>query len=123
MIPAWLLASQGGILRAASISVCQKCGAPILAGLDSDRCAIHAKVDITPVDELGETVALMQGRYTYDLIGNWQRKELEYRYSWNINAPRRYPVLVEHRCGEPIPFPARNESRGLNSELPDEPPF
>ena len=28
---------------------------------------------------------------------------------------------VEHRCGEPIPFPARNESCGLNSELPDEP--
>lgn len=122
MIPAWLLASQGGILRAASIAVCQKCGAPILAGLDADKCALYVRADITPIDEIGEALALMQGRRTFDLVGNWQRKELEYRHSWNIKAPRRYPVLAEHRCHAPLP-PAIAKVPSMNSELPDEPPF
>lgn len=101
MIPAWLLAKQGGILRAASLGTC-RCGQPVLQGLDADRAALTATCDIAPINEIGELVALAQGRRTYDLVGGYQRKELEYRYEWNIKKKRRYPVLAEHKCGHPL---------------------
>ncbi|MEU8035694.1 hypothetical protein [Streptosporangium sp. NPDC049078] len=101
MIPAWLLARTGGNLRAASISLCARCSKPILRGLDDERAALPARVDITPVDEFGEALALIQGRMTYDLIGGAQKKELELRYEWHINKPRRYPVHAAHKCWTP----------------------
>ncbi|GII63561.1 hypothetical protein Skr01_36460 [Sphaerisporangium krabiense] len=102
MIPAWLLAKGGGNLRTAGARQCA-CGATVLAGLDADRAAMNAVVDLAPVDEMGEVIAIAQGRATYDLVGDSRRKELEYRYEWNIRAKRRYPVLVAHKCGAPIP--------------------
>lgn len=106
MIPAWLLAKSGGILRSAHLGHCPKCRAPIIRGLDAEKAALLAICDIQPIDQIGELVALTQGRPTYDLIGNAHRKELEYRYEWNIKSERRYPVHAAHRCGTP-PLPAQ----------------
>lgn len=122
MIPAWLLAKQGGILRAASLNTC-RCGAPLLQGLDADRAALTAIVDIQPIDEIGEAVALVQGRRTYDLVGGYQRKELEYRYEWNIKKKRRYPVLAEHRCGQPLHHHATPTLETERTPADENPPF
>ncbi|MGS2641698.1 hypothetical protein [Streptosporangium sp. G12] len=105
MIPAWLLARTGGNLRAAGISLCAGCQQPVLRGLDDERAALPARVDIAPIDEFGEALALIQGRMTYDLIGGAQKKELELRYEWHINKARKYPVHAAHKCGTP-PLPS-----------------
>lgn len=102
MIPAWLLA-KGNLGRAASIGLCPRCNIPTLRGLDDERAGLPARADIDPVDEIGEALALIQGRATYDLVGDSRKKELEYRYEWHIRKPRKYPVLAAHKCDSPLP--------------------
>jgi hypothetical protein len=124
VIPAWLLAKQGGILRTAHLSQCPKCRAPILRGLDAERAALLATVDIKPIDEIGEVIALTQGRHTYDLVGSRDRKELEYRYEWNIKSKRRYPVHAAHKCGTPpLPAPPPPPAKYVLETADDRPPF
>jgi hypothetical protein len=122
MIPAWLLAKAGGNLRAAGIRLC-RCGAPTLVGLDADRAAITAICDLTPIDEIGETLALLQGRATYDLVGGSQKREIEYRYEWNIKIRRRYPVLAAHKCGIPLPVRTEPQEALKGNRDDDECPF
>jgi hypothetical protein len=101
-IPAWLARRHGDIYRAATLRICPRCGTPTLAGLDADIAAFTARVDILPVNQLGETIALLSGRPTYDLISIGGRKELHRREEWNIKAARKYPVLAAHSCGVPL---------------------
>jgi hypothetical protein len=87
--------------RAATLRLCTRCRAPIITGLDADRAAITAYCDPTPLTQFGEAVALLQGRFTYDLTSCNGRKELWHRYSWNIGKFTD-PVLAAHRCGQPM---------------------
>lgn len=80
--------------RQAHPDTCRKCGVNILVGPDHDRVAGTARVDPEPVDEINEVVALLLGRFSYDLIG----QELDLRDQWRHHSPRRHPVLLEHRC-------------------------
>jgi hypothetical protein len=100
--PAWLARGRGGATRAAGIRLCPKCRAPILTGLDADMCALTVRVDPTPLTELGEAVALLQGRMTYNLASGPSRKELDQREAHHIGAPRKSPVLAQHRCHQPL---------------------
>ena len=102
MIPAWLQRSQTGTTRAASIRLCPKCRAPILTGLDADICALTVRADPTALTPLGEAIALLQGRATYNLADGPGRKELDRRDRWRITAPRKHHVFPEHRCGQPL---------------------
>jgi hypothetical protein len=84
-----------------------KCGAAILAGLNRDWLAIDTTLDAQPVDNLGEALALMQGRSTYDLrpltgYGATGR-QMQIRNATRISQPRQHPVHAEHRCGQPLP--------------------
>lgn len=99
MIPAWLARRQGDNHRAAALRLCPTCQAPTLVGLDADITAFTARADLLPIDELGETIALLSGRPTFDLMTNGGRKELARREEWNISGTRRYPVLAAHKCG------------------------
>jgi hypothetical protein len=101
-IPAWLQQHIRANKRTATLTQCRKCGAPILTGLDNDRAALTAKTDPTPLTPLGETIALLQGRTTYNLTTTSNRKELHHRDQWQIRTPRKHPVLPEHRCGHPL---------------------
>ena len=74
---------------------CRHCGARVYRGLDDDRIAMEAIVDIHPVDYLTEVTALLSGRHSYDLV----RDRLYFRESVHYkNAARKYPVLISHRC-------------------------
>jgi hypothetical protein len=124
MIPTWLQAHIGDTWRTACLRTCTRCGAPILAGLDAPRAGLPVKADPTPLNSLGETVALLSGQTTYDLVTVAGRKELNYRDQITIAAPRRHPVLAAHKCGmsytafaEPMPI------RPTAYSLPAEPPF
>jgi len=120
-IPAWLGRRIGDNHRAASLRLCPSCKAPTLVGLDADTTAFTARADVLPIDELGETIALLSGRPTYDLVTNGGRKELARREEWNIGGDRRYPVLAAHKCGVALDAhaaPVKHVKRKAISHVP-----
>lgn len=113
-----------GTSRRLTAHTCRTCHSPTLRGLDADTCAFEITLDPTPLDPLGEVLALTAGRRTYDLTHTAGRYEINPRTHHHITRPRRYPVLTEHRCGQPLPVaaepaPAMTATEGAT----DEPPF
>lgn len=124
MIPAWLQRLRGDATRAAQLRVCTRCDAAVITGLDADMCAIHVRVDPTPIDQIGEAKALLSGRATYDLVGGNRRKELYPREAHHISKPREYPVLPQHRCGESLAAHMTDDvTTRRRKPLPHIPPF
>jgi hypothetical protein len=114
-MPAWLrrsleergVISSEGLTRRAKIVRCRACRMPVMAGFDSARAALDAYCDLTEVSALGEAMALVAGRKTYELHSG-SRLELERRDQFSIAghpAGRQGspPVLVQHVCGESVP--------------------
>jgi hypothetical protein len=101
-LPRWLQTPYRTGTRATRLILCPRCGAPILAGLDADWCALTAHVDPTPITPAGEAVALLAGRRTYDLIGRGDERTLSLRETEHIQAPRRHPVVPAHACGQSL---------------------
>jgi hypothetical protein len=126
MTPGWLQRKRATeASRAATLRLCPRCKAPVIVGLDADRAAINATCDPTPLSELGEAFALIDGRATYDFGNGPGRKELWHRYEWNITAPRRDPVLATHKCHKPMaPFAAPTCTPTRKAATDDDlPPF
>lgn len=111
--PDWLrahLESRGlwdsdGYSRATKARRC-RCHEYVLAGLDSDRCALPVAVDPDPLSRLGEAVALLAERPTYSLRILSGRLELDHRNHFEIRGEvvrdnLRHDVLVRHTCGLP----------------------
>lgn len=97
-----------GSARGAKPRICERCNAPVLIGLDDDIAALDVTADPTPLDALGEILAVAQGRRTYTLAVTGGRHELNYRDEYRIRgrAPGagHYDVVPEHRCGiAPLP--------------------
>lgn len=84
-----------GLGRKAQLRTCSTCRALVIVGLDTNRCAIRAVADPTALDQVGELLALLAGRHTYELWG----RELEHRNQFTIRAGIRKPVISEHQCG------------------------
>jgi hypothetical protein len=95
---------------------CVRCRRPILRGLDDITCGLPVRVDPDSVTPMGEAWALGQSRGTYRLAGMvvarlWRRDRWE-RVSMPIGSEDStgvVRVVVEHRCGEPIPAHYREE--------------
>lgn len=124
-IGAW---NADGISRRASARRCADCGAWTLAGLDDPRCAGAAVVDTTPLNTLGEAVALLAGRTTYTLSRRAGRLELDHRHQWAIGAGTPDgDVVAEHRChASDVPALAaasRLRPATAAQEVADDPPF
>lgn len=88
------------------------CGQPVLQGLDEDDCAMTVRADPQPTTTLGEAIARMDGRNTYDLRNINGTFQLMRRNPLTIisRPPQsriwcsRIDVLAEHRCGsDPLP--------------------
>lgn len=62
-----------GISRRARIRSCRTCRHPVLAGLDADICALPAIVDPHPLTGLGEMLACLEHRLTYELRSSGNR--------------------------------------------------
>lgn len=123
MIPTRLEATIGDVWRSARLRTCPHCRAPILAGLDAPTAALPVRADPTPLTLLGETVALLNRRSTYDLLDAGGRKELNWRDAFAIEGARRYPVLAEHACGVSLAAFAETIPVRLRYSIPDVPPF
>lgn len=123
MIPAWLQRTRAGeAFRAVALRTCHRCRSPILVGLDADMCAITVRADPTPLTQLGEAIAVLQGRTTYDLVSYDGRKELNPRNAHHIKSERRYTILADHHCGQSLTAHAESSSTD-RKRLPEEPPF
>jgi hypothetical protein len=121
-IPTWLrrhLAQTGtmidGVTRSARIQTCKTCHRTVIRGFTDEPCSILATCDLAPLSNLGEAVALMQGRMTFDLTYRGGRLEIDLREADHIQgSPPETPgwwraksdVLAEHRCNNNDPLPA-----------------
>lgn len=108
-------------------AACPRCRVLVVVGLDDDSTALTASVDPYPLDPVGETVALLTGRATYDA---WPlpdgRVELTRRDRFSIAGPRRVPVVADHECGKQLARDGIPISRGRNAvhfDVPDDPQF
>lgn len=126
MISAWLqpiLEARGalnsdGISRAARAGYCRRCGTVVMRGLDADRAALPVTTDPTPVNALGEFLAVASGLVTFDLEWRGNRYELNPRHPEHIQANparlhARRAVVVAHSCGQRMP------TEGLLANEPD----
>lgn len=92
--------------RAVRVGQCNDCHAKILRGVDADTCGLPRALDHQPVDELGEALAVLTGRQTYDLRplgGRSHGSAMEPRTAPRLRSQRHHPVHVEHLCGQPLP--------------------
>lgn len=120
MIPAWLRrhldetgVTVAGYGRRARVTSCPRCHAAVLRGLTEEPCSVLATADLAPLSNLGEAMALLADRTTYDLAYRGGRLELDIRDHDHIaGSPPEGPdwwrargdVLAGHRCNtEPLP--------------------
>lgn len=121
----------GGIGRRASMARCAHCGRLVFRGLDGERCAGLAVVDVAPLDAFGELVARTAGLATYDLAWRGYRYEIDYRESERIASTPPgtvggLDVVTEHRCGVNIAHRLPSTLRGkapARADIGDMPPF
>jgi len=113
--------SPKGTTRRAQPRLCRTCNAHVVTGLDADLAALDILADPTPLDQLGELTALIQGRPTYTLEHDGPRLVLNYRDSGRIRhrppGGIRYDVLPAHACGRPLAAVETNTG-ALGAALP-----
>jgi hypothetical protein len=110
------------VSRSAQPARCPRCRGQVLAGLDADRCGLPTVVEPVPLSNVGEVLALLAGRRTYDVLAG----ELHERLSAHLRAqPADSGVVVaQHLCNS-RPLPARAFPPPLPKldSSSDEPPF
>lgn len=118
----WLADRRAARARTAVRRGCPKCKTEIIYGVDADTAGIPVRCDPAPLTPLGEAVALLQGRKTYDLIKGKTGAEIHPRDETHIKKPRRHPVHATHICGNPLTAFAETANPQKGPETGD-PPF
>lgn len=87
--------------RPARLDLCRRCGGALVVGLAE---GLYCRADAVACTLLGEYVARLTGRESYEVKSG----ELQYRELSRITAKREIgPVLIQHKCGYPIPIEYR----------------
>lgn len=123
MTAQWLLDRRAEWARCANLRTCPRCQATVLAGLDADAAAIPVRLDPTALTEIGEAVALLQGRATYDLVTVKAGREIHERTAHHINKPRRYSIFATHKCGQSLLAYISPPDQKAEVRNDDRPPF
>lgn len=89
--------------RRARLRTCHDCGHLVVTGLDHDRTALRATVDLAPLNPAGELTALLAGRRTYVLGFTGSAYCIDIRWPESIAAKPAgtFPncdVVAEHKC-------------------------
>lgn len=117
--------------RKARAGTCSRCGRAVFRGLDADFGSCLAEADPEPLSALGEALALLAHRRTYELwASGLGPMTLDFRDHWRIAGRpagrSRVDVLVEHTCGQSGKLPTTGSVYPppvRAADLPDEPPF
>lgn len=132
-MPTWLknqLIDKGvwntdGIHRKARLAI-HTCGHLVLTGLSADTCAWPTTCDPTWLTPLGEALAAIDHRHTYDywttaqhLNGPRDAQRITWRPA-SDDGPTR--VLPQHVCGTP-PLPHYPAPPTTTKETTDDPPY
>ena len=131
-MPEWLLrlteAKQGGF-RNARWQKCDNCGDITLHGMDADMAAGMATVDPAPLTPQQELWCAIQGRRTFSLDIDGERKvKINDRVRWSLAKPHPHgrPIVAQHICGQRyhgfIPELRKPEPTTANTATA-EPPF
>jgi hypothetical protein len=132
-LPRWLKDRIGEPTRGRGCRAtkCLVCKSDVLAGFDDDFAARAVVVDPMPLSPLGEALALIENRRSYELGRYGAGLALSLRDHWQIAgrpASDETIVLTDHRCGAPslpaVEIPkvaAGSGKKGLAYD--DEPPF
>jgi hypothetical protein len=84
-----------GIGRSAQLRTCPHCRQWTIVGDDHFRCALRVTCDPIALDPIGEALALLAGRHTYDVWG----RELNRRTALHIKGGQSQTVIADHDCG------------------------
>jgi hypothetical protein len=96
---------------------CPRCHTLILTGVAE---GLGARVDLTPLNPLGELHVLLAKRITYTLT----RSGLVERHAGRIAGGHlRGPVLAAHRCGAEIPAEHQAPPGPARCADTDQPPY
>lgn len=109
-IPKWLRSRLGTPAKGRGCRCvrCIVCRSDLVVGLDNDTCASRAICDPVPLSVIGEALALLDGRRTYELSRHGSGLALYHRDHWQISgrhASDTCIVLADHKCGTP-PLPS-----------------
>jgi hypothetical protein len=130
-LPAWLRDRLGSSTRGRGCRAakCIVCKADVLVGFDEDVCARAVVADPHPLSELGEALALIEGRRSYRLAKRGEGMALWYRNRWMIQgegASDTVWVLTDHKCHSAtfpgVKIKAKAYSKAIPSNT-DPPPF
>jgi hypothetical protein len=83
LIASGLMDEATGATRRARARRCEQCRQPVMRGIDADWAGSVVDCDPTPVSALGEVMALVDGRRTYEL------RYLGDRYEIDLRTPER----------------------------------
>lgn len=113
-----------GTTRRAQPRRCRTCNAHVIIGLDANVCALAVLADPTPLDQLGEVLAIATARPTYTLEHDGARLVLNYRDPGRIRhrpagGGLRYDVVPAHVCGRPLPAIERTTGALAPAQLPE----
>lgn len=102
-LPKWLRDRIGEPIRGRGCKAvkCIKCQADVLAGFDEDHCASIVIADPTPLSPLGEALALIENRRSYELCRHGAGLALWIRDHWQIAgrpASAETIIVTDHKC-------------------------
>lgn len=128
MVAAGLLDPAVVASRTARPRYCAGCRELVWRGVDAEASGMVVACDPSPLDRLGEILAVLERRATFSLSyrGRW---ELNDRMTADIQAgnPRNADILVEHSCHPSGTQLSRAQSRVrapvMGEQLPDAIPF
>ena len=130
-LPTWLQQRLGkpSRRRGAKGTQCIVCHRPILVGMSEDVAAQLALVDPIPLSPLGEMLALIDGRKSYQLGKYDEGLALWERDRWAIAGHAAGPdwiILTDHKCESTAKFPSVEiplSASQKGSVEDDDPPF
>jgi hypothetical protein len=111
LIKAGLMDADTGATRSAKAVRCRTCRRSVLRGISADWGGLSVDVDPAPLSRLGEVLALLADRATFELRWLGDRYEIDRRDQFRIRGnpagTNGVDVLVRHDCvmsnGPPLP--------------------
>lgn len=118
-----------GTTRRARPARCSRCKAWVVRGYGADWCSLAVDADPDPLDAIGEALALIAGRATFELRIVGGRPELRRRDRWMIAGhpagSDKTDILAGHDCDKPLKLSHTGSRLPVPKQdlaLPEQPP-